>query len=136
MLKCLNGRGFTLIEVVVAVSVLTIGILAAFMAVQSVTGYYRVASSRLAATYLAQEGVELVRNQRDSNWLSSAVSWDNNMVPSGPPGCTDVIGKFTRECMVTSTASEMDISVTVEWQERGTTHTVTDATKLYNWLSP
>ena len=132
-----NHKGFTILEVMVAIFVITIGVISAFNVAQNITLFSRANSSRLTATYLAQEGIELVRNQRDNNWIQGAASWDNSIVPSGPPGCTGsfTLGRtFNRTCEIVSAASEMDVSVTVEWQEIGVTHSVTNATKLYNWL--
>jgi len=127
---CSNHKSFTLIEVVVAVFVLTIGVLAVFNVVQNITVYSRISSSRLTAVYLAQEGIELVRNQRDSNWLAGD-SWDSNL-----PSVTesDILDRFDR---VTTNTPEGDdkikVSVEVSWEEKGKHHSVTAQTELYNW---
>ncbi|MCA9365102.1 MAG: prepilin-type N-terminal cleavage/methylation domain-containing protein [Candidatus Moranbacteria bacterium] len=62
-------QGFTLVEVMVALSVLTIGILSLVIAVGR--GVFATFDSRdvATATLLAQEGVELVYNIRDTNIL-------------------------------------------------------------------
>lgn len=65
-------RGFTLVEVIVMMAVLTIGIVGtlavANVAVQSGTRN----EQRVVAANLAREGVELVRAIRDSNWAAAA----------------------------------------------------------------
>ena len=138
MVKSHQG-GFTLIEVMVAVFVLTIGVLAAFNVVQNITIYSRTTSSRLTAIYLAQEGIELVRNQRDTNWLEDmylpgSVFWNSSMPPLGC-ATSSILGKFDRTCTSTIGPPEkMEVSVGVSWQERGTSHSVTSTTELYNWL--
>jgi len=135
-----NGAGFTLIEVVVAVSVLLIGVLGTFTVVQNITFSSRINSSKLTAAYLAQEGLELVRNQRDTNWLEDMylqpVSWDNNKVDlmefiNTLP--TTVLGKFTREIDIEDRGDYIVVSVTVSWQERGSPYSITAKTELYNW---
>ncbi len=79
MLKYLNiRRGFTIIEVTIALFLLSTGILAAFAVTQHIVIITETASSRLIAAYLAQEGVEIVRNIRDTNWLKGR-AWDTGI---------------------------------------------------------
>jgi len=81
-----SQKAFTLIEVVTAVFIITVGILGVFGLIQKTIGSASVSPSRLTAAYLAQEGVEIVRNIRDSNWLrqrdDASWPWD-----SGLSGC-------------------------------------------------
>ncbi len=67
----MSSKSFTLIETVVAVSILTVGTLGAFSLIQKTIGLTSASSSQLTAAYLAQEEIEIVRNIRDSNWLNS-----------------------------------------------------------------
>ena len=62
-------KAFTLIEVLIAISILTIGILSGFILITKVLYSTTVIQDRLTASFLAQEGVELVRQVRDSNFL-------------------------------------------------------------------
>jgi prepilin-type N-terminal cleavage/methylation domain-containing protein len=81
-----NSRGFTLIETIVAISILSVGIVIIYGVFYNM---YIEASSRnhsLKATYLAQEGVEVVRNMRDNNWISQAGDWKQG-IDSG--NCND-----------------------------------------------
>jgi len=64
-----NDAGFTILEVVVAISLITVGITAIFTLYQQTISITRVSSQRLIAAYLAQEGIEIVRNIRDTNWI-------------------------------------------------------------------
>ena len=73
-LSMLNKNGFTIIEVIIATSILTIGVLGAFSAIQMIIASTSIISSQLAATYLAQEGIENVRAIRDSNWLERNIT--------------------------------------------------------------
>jgi len=83
-----NRSGFTLIEVIVAIFILTIGVMGAYAVVQQIIASTSITSSRLVAAYLAQEGIEIVRNIRDSNWLAGD-SWDEGITGCGPSpaGC-------------------------------------------------
>lgn len=64
-----SNEGFTLIEVLISIVVFTIGIFAALGL--SVSNYNDSQNNldRIIATNLAREGIELVKNVRDSNWL-------------------------------------------------------------------
>jgi hypothetical protein len=62
---------FSLIEALVAISILMIGILSAFILVIRTLANTPHIQSRLIAANLAQEGVELVRQIRDNNFALS-----------------------------------------------------------------
>lgn len=61
--------GFTIIEVIAATFVLVIGVVGVFALVNQSLSISNMLSSRLTAVYLAQEGLELMRNVRDYHWL-------------------------------------------------------------------
>lgn len=68
-------KGFTLVEMVVGIFLLSIGIFAVVGVIQK---FYLITSlylDRFVASYLAQEGIEIVRNIRDSNWLNNEGDW-------------------------------------------------------------
>src|SRR3989344_5211097 len=69
-----SRRGFSLIEVLVAVAVLT----AAVIGITSLTNYSlrlaRVARQQLIAANLAQEGMEIVHALRDTNWIATKLA--------------------------------------------------------------
>ncbi len=60
-------QGFTLIESLLAIGVLIVGILSAFILVIRSLSNIPLIQSRLIAANLAQEGVELIRQKRDTN---------------------------------------------------------------------
>jgi len=76
-----NQKGFTLAELLITIFVLTVGILGIYLVVQNSYTTLNYAKNRLIAIYLAQEGIELVRNIRDTNWLEGQ-SWDDGL-PQG-----------------------------------------------------
>jgi len=77
-----NKQGFTLVEVIVAFSVLIMVIVAATNLLVSVIRSNNENENTLVAYGLAQEGLEAVRNMRDSDWLLGA-KFSGNIGNSG-----------------------------------------------------
>ncbi len=67
----MRKNGFTILEVILAITVLTIAVGGSFILISQTIGSISVIQSRLIASYLIQEGLEISRNIRDSNWLKS-----------------------------------------------------------------
>lgn len=66
-----SRRAFTLIEVIIAIAVLGIALVAA---IQIAISSNRLASNlmhRFTAHHLAEEGIEIVRTLRDTNWMKN-----------------------------------------------------------------
>ena len=83
-----------MMEVMIAIFFLTSGIIASFTLISYTVSSMRYSSNKLIAAYLAQEGIELVRNIRDTNWLENSSEephfWDEGLVAICPffgPGC-------------------------------------------------
>lgn len=140
-----------MVEVMGAILVIGIGVAASYYIVQQIISYTFASSSRLTAAYLAEEGVEIVRNIRDTNWVSNNV-WNaglgsgtyqadyNNYSLSGYAGSyakysTGTNSKFQRRI---SLANQIDgsikVTVDVMWQELGSVKTLTVQSYLYGWL--
>jgi len=66
----MTRNGFTLLEVLIATFVLSIGVTGAFALLQGAQSSAALGSNQLRASYLVQEGIEIVRNIRDTNLLS------------------------------------------------------------------
>ena len=93
-----SGGGFTLIEVLVAALLVTLGAGGAFALIQRVVAFTSNVPLQLEASYLAQEGVEIVRNIRDTNFLKIhkglVAEWTDGLInPNG-----DDTGDDTNEC--------------------------------------
>ncbi len=73
-----HSRAFTLIEVIIAISVIGLVITAAYGLTQSSLKIGRTTMNQFVAFHLAEEGLEVVRNMRDSNWLQNK-SWRTNL---------------------------------------------------------
>ena len=78
------NQGFTIIEVLFAIFVLTVGAVGAFALTSQVISTSSAPSSQLVASYLAQEGIEVIRNIRDSNLLAihkgGAILWTDQLL--------------------------------------------------------
>lgn len=66
----MNIRAFTLLETLVAVSVLILALVGPFVIAQQSLKSAYYARDQVTAFYLAQEGVEFVRVIRDNNYLA------------------------------------------------------------------
>lgn len=78
-----SKKGFTLVEALIAMSVLIIGIFSGFVLVTRALYNAAVIQDRLTASFLAQEGVELVRQIRDTNFIkildNQSIDWRNGL---------------------------------------------------------
>ncbi len=81
-IKAVGSQGFTLVETLVAVSIFTVSILALMSVLTDGISDITYAKKKVAAAYLAQEGIEYVRNIRDTYDLYS---------PAGRDGWADFI---------------------------------------------
>ena len=63
------GRGFTIVESLVSITILVLVISGASSAVQTGISSYTFSKNQIVAFYLAQEGFEQIRNIRDENGL-------------------------------------------------------------------
>lgn len=127
-------KGFTLIETMVAITILTVAVSGTFFVANSSINASSIARDQLTASYFAQEGIELVRQARDNNYLitkSFSLPATNNYpylrtYPSPAiPGKT----QFFRSVIITG--SQIDSKV--EWSYHGIPHTVTITDLLTSW---
>lgn len=84
----MENKGFTLIEIIIAVFIIIVGVMGAFGVLQKVIVSSSVSSDKLIAAYLAQEGIEIIRNTRDSSWIDNS-AWDSR-VESGSSYNVDI----------------------------------------------
>lgn len=80
------NRGFTLLEIMVAIIVTTVGVLGMYSLLIKIIALADSNTSRFMAAQLAKEGVELIRNIRDVNMLSGN-SWDVGLTTCSGVGC-------------------------------------------------
>lgn len=104
--KSRQVRGFTLLETLVAISILTLSIAGAFTSAQSGLSSAILARDQIIAFQLGQEAVELVRNIRDNNtylgnnWLEGLQSCINTDCFANVTNLSSPLGVCTSGCKV------------------------------------
>ncbi len=86
-----KNRGFTLVETLVAVSIFSVSIVTMLVVLGQGLSDTTYAKKKITAGYLAQEGIEYIRNMRDTYVLfssSSAVGWTTFMNGKMLASCT------------------------------------------------
>ena len=158
-------RSFTLIELMVMAFVVIVGIVGISGIISRFFFYSGFATAKLVAAYLSQEGVEIVRNIRDSNWVVGGIPWDqglgagdyeaayndislsswsgsgrflrlNNNFYNYASGSTT---KFKRRIKIERNIggfNEIQVTVTTSWQERGNNYQIEVADIFYEWYTP
>lgn len=72
----------TLLEVIIALAVITTGVISGLSLTSYNLNTVFFSETRLIAANIAREGIEAVRQIRDSNWLGGAV-WNQGIVVAG-----------------------------------------------------
>ncbi|MGD0328482.1 MAG: prepilin-type N-terminal cleavage/methylation domain-containing protein [Minisyncoccia bacterium] len=100
----MTTKGFTLIETMVAITILTVAIAGAFFTANSSLVAAEIARDQLTASYLAQEGIEYVRMMRDDEYLKayqvggtnvSTTAWNNFLNGSDAASITQCRGTIS-----------------------------------------
>jgi type II secretory pathway pseudopilin PulG len=74
-----NNKGQLLIEAMVAMGIISIGLLGVFSLLANSLGLSKITSNQYVGTYLAAEGIEVVKNMIDTN-VSDQTNWNKNLV--------------------------------------------------------
>lgn len=153
-------KGFTLLETILAIFVLLIMVIGVYFLFARLILLSSFPVFKLTAAYLAQEGIEIVRNIRDSNWLKGEPfnrgipqgeweadyqtqelqdDYDGDFLRLNPEGFYNyLIGKptkFQRKISILyNGTSSLDVIVTVYWKERGKDFSFTAKARLFNWF--
>ena len=138
-----NFRAFTLIESLIAISILLVGILSAFTLVTKALATAPVIQDRLLASFLAQEDIENIRHTRDSNFLkilnTGSGNWLNgiqlNSTSTEPITLNHT--SFVREIYVqhSSSSDHAKVDCRVSWKTKGHQYSFTAEDHLYNWIN-
>lgn len=77
MKKTTTQQGFTIVETLVALSIFSVAVIALISVTVSGSSGATYVKNKLTASYLAQEGIEMVRNLRDTaSFIDSQNTWD------------------------------------------------------------
>lgn len=154
--------GFTILEVIVVMLIISLGLLGIIsLTTQNIRVQY-INKNNLIASQLAQEGLELVRNIRDTNWLTVGSAWnqglaDGNYKIDYVNGMQPVAGindaklyvngsgfyqhtplsetNFNRLITITNsgTAASSTVRSEVQWKEKNNVFKYIAETELYDW---
>lgn len=94
-LKFKKNSGQGLLEMVVAISLMIAIVMSVLVLVNANLLGQKESEFQIIAANLAREGIEVVRNIRDANWLAEVndptVFWDRNLYNSDPQDITAII---------------------------------------------
>ena len=74
----LSSGGFTMVEMIATIAVLSFGIIAIYSAFYPLVVLNYNIPLRLTAVYLTQEGLEIIHNMRDRNFIQSVQDGNSN----------------------------------------------------------
>jgi len=98
-----SGRqGFTLLETMFAILIVSVGILGIHNGMSFAIKNTKIARENFVGTYLAQEGIEIVKNLRDYNWVN------DNSDPLGPNRWTIGLESCNLGCQADYTSTQLD----------------------------
>lgn len=100
-------KGFTLLETMVAISILMTAMGGPFVITQLGLRTARQASQELVASNLAQEAVEYIRYIRDTNAVSG-VDWLNGIESGSGKDCVGPLSGSARTCVVDAVFGDGD----------------------------
>jgi len=113
-------KGFTLLEMLISLVVIAVGVLGVFSAISKYSQNTQTEKENLVASYLCQEGIEIVKNRRDTNWITGA-AWN--------AGLTNCAGGCEADYGV-----DMTIDLPA-WTDPGKFLYLEGATRSYKYLS-
>lgn len=114
-----SKRGETLLEVLISLTILVVGMMATLRLISASSVNNQLTKERVIATNLAREGLEAVRNIRDTNWLRYAgekrICWNNLDLSK----CLDGDGNGVADTAIghrKAYTATFDISSAYRWQ--------------------
>lgn len=160
-----NNSGFTLVEALVSLTVLTVGLVAGYAAAVSSAGLASSIKNNVVAANLAQEGVEVIRAIRDTNWFSgnefnvglapgeyevaiysgaAATPYQGRLLYINNDGLYQYLSDvgytptpFKRKITISQpSVSELKIISEVIWTDRGRNRSVSIESHLFDWALP
>jgi len=119
--KSMNKKGFTLIEMVVSVFIITVAVVGIIQVTTKYIQQTKAEKENYVAALLGQEGIEIIKNIRDTNWIDVAV-WNDGLTTCGS-GC-EIDMTFNAETPVFTA-----------WSGSGRNLYIENSTKLYKYLA-
>lgn len=126
----MEKNGLTIIEVMLAIFIILIGLSGISGVISKIIPIPGLSSLYFEASYLAQEGIELVRNARDENLINSRV-WDSGLLPELVP---PALAPFTRTITIyKENDNTILITAEVSFPFRGTNYNFSAQEYIYQW---
>jgi type II secretory pathway pseudopilin PulG len=116
---------FTLVETILAISIIGMIIVTVAQLTQSSVAMGRSAMNQFVALHLAEEGLEIVRNKRDSNWLQNK-AWRNGLADG-------VYENASRVIEITTEEGAIRVKSRVKYQDRGKEKSVELVAEFTDW---
>ncbi|MFA6896949.1 MAG: prepilin-type N-terminal cleavage/methylation domain-containing protein [Patescibacteria group bacterium] len=77
-IKNKKDKGFSLMEVIISIGIISFAFVGVMAVFASNIRAEMLSRDRITAAYLAQEGVEIIKQKRDTNWFIGT-DWDNGI---------------------------------------------------------
>ena len=136
-------RGFSLVELLVAISVFLVFVLATTGVMTNVAQNTRHVANIERATFLAEEALEASRNLRDASTAFASLPDGNYGLSSSTnewslSGTSDTSSIYSRSLNIaTINGNQKKVSATVSWADQASqTNSVTASSYLTDWRTP
>lgn len=152
-----DNKGFTIIEVLMAIFIMSVGLIGIYALIPMIVSTTSMNINKFIASELAKEGIEIVRNTRDSNWLSGdewtqslsgcaagcevdyddafPTSWQDRYLKVSSNGFYNyedgIETKFKRRITIIQNADTLTVQAEISWPDKYSPLIVNE--KLYNW---
>ncbi|MFH0852049.1 MAG: hypothetical protein V1845_00360 [bacterium] len=156
--KMNKKTGFSLLDVIFAVGITMVGLVAMLSLLRYVVVAGRLSNEKFMANHLAQEGIEMVRGMRDSNWVAGR-TWNYGLAGgtyltqynsaslfayANLPLKIDSNGfynyntgtdtKFYRTIYIYAGSDSIDVVSEVKWTDTLGQFSAVVEDNLYNWM--
>lgn len=149
MITTHQKSGFTLIETIIGIAVVALVVTAATSLTTTSLTIGRTSINQFAAFHQAEEGLEITRNIRDSNWLQNkswraglangtyAIAFASQCPDNGPWCLVPTVSGMPGRSITISTSTDGDgvlhVTSAVDYQERDVLRNVSLSTELTDW---
>jgi len=144
-----NNKSFTLIEVLVFVSILALFFVSAAVITTASLRNMQINQHKILAVHYGEEGLEWIKGEKEKNWNAFTSKSGNSgntyclnslssSSLSSAESCSDsdhfgTPSIFQREATLTTDSNEVKVEIIVKWSELGKEYSVPITTILSVW---